>query len=97
MPTISELYFGAYNSQQIDANLQKIKKLLESVEIAYTSPQVSEYFGKIKAELKRKGTLISDFDVLIASYAMANDLILVTNNQTHFNRIHGIKVENWLM
>ncbi|MEW6608638.1 MAG: PIN domain-containing protein [bacterium] len=96
IPTISELYFGAYNSQRIESNIQKIKKLLKSIEIASSSLKVAEHFGKIKANLKKEGAIISDFDILIASYAMANDLTLVTNNEEHFNRIQNLKVENWL-
>lgn len=96
IPTISELYFGAYNSQRVESNLQKINDLLESVEIASSSLKVAEHFGKIKARLKKEGIIISDFDLLIASYAIANDLTLVTNNEEHFNRIQTLRVENWL-
>lgn len=96
IPTISELYFGAYNSQQIESNLQNLEILLESVEIAFSSFKVAELFGKIKTDLKKKGMIISDFDILIASYALANDLILITNNEEHFTRIENLKVENWV-
>lgn len=47
------------------------------------------------AKLKQKGTIVDDIDLLIAGIAIENDMVLVTNNQKHFGRIEGLKVENW--
>ena len=49
----------------------------------------------IYAYLKRNGILISDADILIASTAITHNLVLVTNNVEHFERIDGLKVESW--
>jgi len=46
--------------------------------------------------LKKKGELINDADILIASIVKAHDAILVTNNEKHFSRVEGLKIENWL-
>ena len=56
----------------------------------------SEYYGKIKAQLSHSGRIIEDMDILIASIALANEGILVTNNTAHFKRIKGLKLENWM-
>ena len=56
----------------------------------------ADRFGKIKADLRRKGEIIGDFDILIASVALTHDAILVTNNTAHFERISGLICENWL-
>lgn len=56
----------------------------------------AELFGKIKATLKASGCLIEDFDILIASIAISNNCVLVTNNVRHFDRIELIQIENWL-
>lgn len=53
-------------------------------------------YGKEKARLKKSGQLISDFDLLIGCTAVANDLIMVTENESELNRIKGIKIENWV-
>jgi tRNA(fMet)-specific endonuclease VapC len=58
--------------------------------------KVMDYFGKFKAELRRKGQLIGDIDLLIASVAVSNNLTLVTNNTRHFERISELSLENWL-
>jgi len=46
--------------------------------------------------LREKGQMISDFDLLIGSTAIANDLIMVTENLKEFKRIKKIKIENWV-
>ena len=50
-----------------------------------------------KVQLRKKGTMISDFDLLIGSTAIAHDLIMVTDNIKEFNRIKGIEIENWVI
>ncbi len=57
---------------------------------------VAESFGKIKAELRRSGQIIQDFDILIASITLNHTGVLVTNNVEHFKRIPGLNYENWL-
>ena len=52
-------------------------------------------FGDLKANLKRKGTLIDAFDILIGCAAIHNNLILVTDNIKHLERLPGIFIENW--
>jgi tRNA(fMet)-specific endonuclease VapC len=46
--------------------------------------------------LKKEGMFINDADILIASVVKAHDAVLVTNNEEHFSRIEGLKIENWL-
>lgn len=52
--------------------------------------------GEIYAALRREGKLINDADILIASIVKAHDAVLVTNNEEHFSRIEGLRIENWL-
>jgi tRNA(fMet)-specific endonuclease VapC len=55
--------------------------------------------ARISAELysvlKLSGKIVDDIDLLIAGIAIENDLTLITNNEKHFNRIQGLKIENW--
>ena len=51
--------------------------------------------ARLYAQLKQSGTIVDDIDLLIAGIAIENDMVLVTNNQKHFGRIEGLKVENW--
>jgi len=54
-----------------------------------------ESFGELKALLEKNGNIIDDMDLLIASTALVNNMILVTNNVKHFRNIKGLKIENW--
>ena len=94
--TLGELYFGAYCSKRVEENIKRIQTLGKNLMVLSDSQESSEMFGKFKAELKSKGKMIEDFDLLIASIAQANNCILVTNNLSHFSRIEGLLVENWL-
>ncbi len=93
--TLMELYYGAYKSQQIIANLARIKTLEENMEVIPLGKESTEIFGLNKANLERTGTPLDDFDLIIASTAMTHNLTLVTNNIKHFKRIEGLKLENW--
>lgn len=52
--------------------------------------------GRILAELTASGKKIGDADTLIAGQAIANQLILVTNNTKHYSRVKGLQLENWM-
>ncbi len=93
--TLMELYFGAYKSKKITGNLSKIRTIENSFEIISAGSECAEIFGMLKASLKKTGTLLDDFDLIIASCAMTNNLTLVTNNTKHFNRIDSLKLTNW--
>ena len=54
-----------------------------------------ETFADLKVELKVKGKLISDLDLIIAATALSFNYILVTNNEKHFNRVPALQIENW--
>jgi len=60
---------------------------------------MSEKSAKISAELystlRQSGNIVDDIDLLIAGIAIENDMILVTNNESHFKKIPGLKIENW--
>ena len=96
--TKGELYFGAYNSSQIDANLARIQAFLTEPgpEVLSLDEPVMDCFGKHKAELRRQGQPIGDIDLLIAGVAVSQGLTLVTNNTKHFQRVPGLVLENWL-
>ena len=93
--TLMELYYGAHKSLKIVSNLAKIKMLTLSFEIISISEESAEIFGMTKAQLEKAGSPLDDFDLIIASSALSNNLVLVTNNVRHFQRIEGLKLTNW--
>ena len=52
--------------------------------------------GKIRSDLERQGTPIGPLHILIAAHANSLDRILVTNNTREFNRVEGLRLENWV-
>jgi tRNA(fMet)-specific endonuclease VapC len=93
--TIAELQFGAFNSVRINENLERIKYLRNIIKMINLNTVITEEYAKIKSVLRKSGSLIDDFDILIGATAIVNKLILVTNNQQHFSRIDNLIIENW--
>ena len=91
--TLAELYFGAFKSgKEIHFNdVSEISKLFEKYPIQYTRK-----YGEIRWELEKQGLRVGDMDLFIAATALEEDLILVTGNVKHFERIAGLKNENWM-
>jgi tRNA(fMet)-specific endonuclease VapC len=52
--------------------------------------------GRLRAQLRKAGTPIGDFDEMIAAHALSVGAVLVTDNERHFRRISGLPVENWI-
>jgi len=90
-----ELYFGAYRSQKVDFNLETLRLLFRDIEIFDFDREDGRAAGEIRAELARHGKPIGPYDVLIAGQAMARGLPLVTNNTAEFERVAGLRLEDW--
>jgi tRNA(fMet)-specific endonuclease VapC len=93
--TLMELYYGAYKSQKVESNLAKVKTIESTLEVVTLGTESAEIFGIYKSNLEKVGTPLDDFDLILASCALAHNLTLVTNNTKHFGRIEGLKVTNW--
>ncbi len=93
--TLAELAYGAESSSDPKKNFKIIDKFAEQVKILPIFNAINIY-AKEKAGLRKKGTMISDFDILIGSTSIANGLIMVTENLKDLKRISGIKTENWV-
>jgi len=59
--------------------------------------EAAEVYGKVRANLERHGTPIGALDMLIGAHALSLNICLVTNNLKEFNRIDGLKTENWVV
>ncbi len=55
----------------------------------------AEAYGRLRAELARRGTPIGPNDLMIAAIALAQDLTLVTHNTAEFSRVPGLRLEDW--
>jgi tRNA(fMet)-specific endonuclease VapC len=93
--TLAELKYGAELSERVDENLRSVDEFSKRLGILPIF-NCLDLYAKQKARLKKRGTMIDDFDLLIGCSAIKNGLILVTNNENHFARIENIKIENWI-
>jgi tRNA(fMet)-specific endonuclease VapC len=93
--TIAELEYGIENSKQIEKNRTALLKFISVFNILdFTEFDGIEY-GKLKSKLKRQGEIIGPIDMLLAAQALSNHMIFVTNNVKEFERVEGLKIEDW--
>jgi tRNA(fMet)-specific endonuclease VapC len=94
--TFAELMNGAKKSQHVEKNVARLNALNELLEILPFNKQAAIAYGDIRSSLEKQGRVIGSNDLLIAAHALSLDFILVTNNQREFNRVDGLKIENWV-
>ena len=93
--TYAELVHGVEKSKAIEKNRVALALLLATIEIMNFDSLAAESYGKIRADLEKAGTPIGPLDMMIAGHAMALGYTVVTNNIKEFERVKGLKLENW--
>lgn len=93
--TYAELMHGVEKSMAVTKNHTALSLFLSPITILDFHASAAEEYGKIRAELEKKGTPIGPMDLLIAGHAKSERLILVTNNTREFQRVEGLMVEDW--
>ena len=93
--TLAELRYGADLRRSRKLN-RLIDTFADSVAVADFDRAAAERYGGLGAQLSRRGAPIGTIDTLIAAHALALGLTLVTNNERHFARVPGLKIETWL-
>lgn len=92
---VSELYYGAYKSEQVERNLVALEYFLKPFNIIDYDLRASIEYGKIRGTLEKAGKAIGGMDMLIAAHARSLDFTLVTNNTKEFERIENLVIDNW--
>jgi tRNA(fMet)-specific endonuclease VapC len=94
--TLAELEYGAAKSAQPRRNREALEEFVSPLEVAAFDRDASEAYGKVRTALEKKGLPIGSMDMLIAAHAVSLGASLVTNNETEFRRVSGLRVENWI-
>ncbi len=97
--TVLELLYGVANSDSShkNKNLYKLKEFIKMFnERILPIRPIFEVFAEQKTQLRKKGTPISDFDLLIGCTALPQNMILVSRNIKEIKRIEGLSYENWI-
>lgn len=97
-PVLAEIAYGLKRlprSKRRSALEERFEVIRAELPRAEWTDQVSEIFGRIKADLEKRGQAIEDFDAAIGAHALATGAVLVTANLSHMLRISGLRVEDW--
>lgn len=92
---LAELEYGVFNSSDPNSNQMALVLFLSCIDIVPFDDNAAIEYGRIRADLKRKGTPIGANDLLIAAHAKSLGLTLVTHNTREFARVEGLDLEDW--
>jgi len=94
--TLGELLYGAERrgSDRLRARVRDL--LADALTVLPFDEAAAEVYGSLRARLEAEGRRLDEPDLRIASIALSRDLTLVTANVRHFDRVPGLRVENWL-
>ncbi len=91
--TLCELYYGVYKGSSSEKHLKAFFDFVSCLNILTPDLDSCVAFGQIKNQLRNCGKMIGDFDIVIASIAVSNNLSVVTRNIKHYENIEGLKIE----
>jgi len=94
--TLAELEFGVAYSSRPEQNAAALLQFLVLFELMPFEGAAAAEYGKIRADLKRRGLPIGPNDMLIAAHAKSLGHILVTSNCREFERVDGLQTEDWM-
>ncbi|MNZ59488.1 tRNA(fMet)-specific endonuclease VapC [compost metagenome] len=94
--TLMELIYGAEKSAAPERNLSVIEGFAARLEVLNYDSHAAAHSGQLRAELARAGTPVGPYDQMIAGHARSLGLVLVSNNLREFQRVPGLRVEDWL-
>lgn len=93
--TYGELFYGAEKSSHSQMAIERMQELALLIPPLPLPEGAATLYGATRAKLQATGNMIGNNDLWIAAHALAEQLILVTNNENEFRRVPGLKTENW--
>lgn len=94
--TLMELIYGAEKSAAPERNLAIIEGFTARLSVLSYDSYAAAHSGQIRAEQARLGKPIGPYDLMIAGHARSCGLIVVTNNTREFERVSGLRLEDWV-
>ncbi len=91
----AELYFGAHLSEKSQENQEAVDILTKTINIIPFELKHSKIYGEVRSDLQKKGEIINELDIFIATIAIEKDLPIITRNTKHFDRIMKLTVDTW--
>ncbi len=96
MITYGELAYGVEKSRFREQATKQLMELAGLLPVLELPVRAGQFYGAIRAALEVKGEIIGNNDLWIAAHARSAGLTLVTNNEREFQRIQGLKIQNWV-
>ena len=93
---VAELAYGVEKSAHKERNRKILALFLSEVRVLPWTHDAMWHYARHNHALRTSGQRIGDMDLLIGCHALALDAVCVTNNTREFERIEGLKVENWV-
>jgi tRNA(fMet)-specific endonuclease VapC len=93
--TVGELAYGAHRVERPEL-FERAMRLLRGVRVLPFDGEAGRCYGRIRSELERQGMRLDDPDLRIAAIVLVHDAALITGNTRHFERIPGLRYEDWL-
>ena len=90
--TVAEIYESAFHFANPQEHLTIFRSFLEHFQLLNLNLPIVEKFAEVRAHLRRRGQMISDFDILLGATALHYDLLVLTYNKKHFQRIPELKI-----
>lgn len=92
---IFELEVGIGKSTSPRKRKTQLQEITSLVNIISFGQSEAKCAAGIRIKLERQGIPIGPYDILIAASALANNSTLVTHNKSEFERVAGLKIEDW--
>lgn len=94
--TVMELMYGVEMSARMQHNLAEVEGFMARLDVLDYDSAAAAHTAQIRAELKRAGTQIGAYDQMIGGHARSRGLVVVTNNSREFERVSGLRIEDWM-
>lgn len=98
-PVVAEIRYGLSRLPKSARRSRlevRFDRIAQEIQRAPWTDEVSAMFGRLKAELERRGSMIEDFDLAIAAHALAERAVLATSNIRHMSRVPFLELEDWM-
>ena len=93
--TVAELFYGAEKSAKPVEGRRQVMDFTGRIDVLDFDTDAAAHYGEIRAALERQGQAIGPYDLMIAGHARSRGLVVVTGNLWEFNRVDGLRCEDW--
>lgn len=91
----AEFVYGIQRSVNPEKHQSVVDQFITHVDLLPWDRSAAEHYGQIRVDLEAQGKTIGNMDMMIAAHSRSQGMVLVTNNEKHFQRVSDLNIENW--